>query len=186
MDRITYNNNKILPQIEEWVKWYVQRIVATGGNVLSSDSIPVPSVTNLGTVIIYTGSTTGNYTEGHIYECEQNGDSYVWTDLTVTAGIPQATDTVLGGIRAPARDGEAVPVVVDSNTAKLYVGINPFKYTQGTPSTSWAITHNLNGYPAVTVVDSAGSVVIGQVTYSNSNNLIINFSAAFSGIAYLS
>ena len=38
-----------------------------------------------------------------------------------------------------------------------------FIYTQGVPSTQWIVRHTLNKYPSVTVVDSAGSVVIGNL-----------------------
>jgi hypothetical protein len=47
------------------------------------------------------------------------------------------------------------------------------------------ITHNLNTYPSVTVVDSSGAVVIGAVAYNNKNQIAITFTSAFSGKAYL-
>lgn len=60
-----------------------------------------------------------------------------------------------------------------------------FTYTQNTASATWVIEHNLNTFPSVTVVDSAGSVVIGEVKYNNANQVTIVFNAAFSGKAYL-
>ena len=60
-----------------------------------------------------------------------------------------------------------------------------FVFTQSSPSSTWNITHNLGRRPSVTVVDSAGSVVIGEVTYTSDNALTIQFSAGFSGQAYL-
>lgn len=59
-------------------------------------------------------------------------------------------------------------------------------HDQGVPSTTWNINHNLNGFPNVTVVDSAGTQVEGNVVYVDANNMTISFSAAFSGKAYLS
>ena len=61
-----------------------------------------------------------------------------------------------------------------------------FAHTQGVSSNSWTITHNLNFYPNVTVVDSAGTIVEGEITYTNRNSLVLNFQTAFSGNAYLS
>jgi hypothetical protein len=58
-------------------------------------------------------------------------------------------------------------------------------HTQGTPATSWTITHALGGYPSVSVVDSAKTVVFGEVTYLSTSQVVVNFSAAFSGYAYL-
>lgn len=59
-----------------------------------------------------------------------------------------------------------------------------FVYNQATSSDIWEITHNLNKYPAVTVVDSGGSVVIGEIVYIDKNNVRITFTSAFSGKAY--
>ena len=60
-----------------------------------------------------------------------------------------------------------------------------FVYNQNTTSLSWSIQHDLNKFPSVTVVDSAGTVVIGEINYIDANNLTLTFSAAFSGVAYL-
>ncbi len=62
---------------------------------------------------------------------------------------------------------------------------NTFVFTQLSPQTVWSITHNLNSYPSVTVVDSAGTVVEGDPQYLSANALTVTFSSAFSGAAYL-
>lgn len=49
----------------------------------------------------------------------------------------------------------------------------------------WDIRHNLNKYPSATVVDSAGNVVIGDCEYISKDRLVLRFSGAFSGHAYL-
>lgn len=61
-----------------------------------------------------------------------------------------------------------------------------YVHTQAVSSDTWNITHNLSFYPNITVKDSGGSIVEGEISYTNSNSLTITFSAAFSGIAYLS
>lgn len=61
-----------------------------------------------------------------------------------------------------------------------------FEHTQGSASNSWVINHNLGFKPNVTVVDSAGNIVEGEITYTNSNSLTVSFQASFSGYAYLS
>lgn len=58
-------------------------------------------------------------------------------------------------------------------------------HTQGTASTSWTITHALGGYPSVSIVDSAKTVVFGEVQYISTTQIVVNFSSAFSGYAYL-
>jgi hypothetical protein len=58
-------------------------------------------------------------------------------------------------------------------------------HTQGAAGTTWTINHTLGGKPSVTIVDSAGTVVIGDVTYISNTQITVEFSAAFSGFAYL-
>lgn len=55
-------------------------------------------------------------------------------------------------------------------------------YTQTFTTLSTVIVpHNLNKYPATTVIDSAGDEVEGIVEYTDLNNLTLVFSAPFSG-----
>jgi len=60
-----------------------------------------------------------------------------------------------------------------------------YMYEKSIASNTWDISHNLNKIPSVTVVDSSGNVVIGEINYKDFNNLQISFSGAFSGKAYL-
>jgi hypothetical protein len=60
-----------------------------------------------------------------------------------------------------------------------------YTHTQASASSIWTITHNLNCFPSVTVVDSADSVVIGDVEYISANVVRVTFMAAFAGKAYL-
>ena len=58
-------------------------------------------------------------------------------------------------------------------------------HNQDVPLAVWVITHNLGSFPSVTVVDSSNHVVIGDVSYDNTNTLTITFSIPFAGYAYL-
>ena len=60
-----------------------------------------------------------------------------------------------------------------------------FVFEQGVSASQWNIQHNMGKFPSVSVVDTANEVYWGNVTYIDSNNLKINFSASFSGKAYL-
>lgn len=60
-----------------------------------------------------------------------------------------------------------------------------FQYTQYSASDTWTIEHNLGKYPSVSVVDSAGSVVVGEVLYLTMNTLQVRFTLPFSGKVYL-
>ena len=67
---------------------------------------------------------------------------------------------------------------INASTDKHYV------HTQMVAAASWTINHNLGKFPAVSVVDSGGSVVVGEVQYINKDTLIVSFAGAFSGVAY--
>jgi len=66
------------------------------------------------------------------------------------------------------------------------IGRVSYEHMQGAASNSWAITHNLGFKPNVTVIDSAGNIVEGEIAYTNTNSLTVSFQSAFSGNAYLS
>jgi hypothetical protein len=64
-------------------------------------------------------------------------------------------------------------------------GDKNFVFTQTVASNTWIINHTLNKFPSVSVVDSAGTEVFGQVQYVNLSKITITFSSAFAGEAFL-
>lgn len=58
-------------------------------------------------------------------------------------------------------------------------------HTQATVSTTWTINHALGGYPSVFIVDSSKTVVVGDITYTSTSQVVVNFTSAFSGFALL-
>ena len=70
------------------------------------------------------------------------------------------------------------------------IGDITFTHNQTSTSSTWVITHNLNRFPSVTVIDSGNSIVIGTVVYNSNKQLTITFfsggsALAFQGKAYL-
>jgi hypothetical protein len=61
----------------------------------------------------------------------------------------------------------------------------PFIFDQLTPSDTWVITHDLNKYPSVTIVDSAGTVVDPDIQYNSPTQVTVLFGSPTSGKAYL-
>ncbi len=79
-------------------------------------------------------------------------------------------------------------VELSGNVASEDLGIEndkTFLYTQNEASSEWVITHNLDKYPSVTIINSAGDEVIGEVNYNSLNQITITFSGAFKGTATL-
>jgi hypothetical protein len=59
-----------------------------------------------------------------------------------------------------------------------------FEFVQYAVSAEWHIIHNLGKFPSVTVVDSGGNAVEGDVLYIDNNQLLVTFSAPFAGKAW--
>lgn len=68
---------------------------------------------------------------------------------------------------------------VEQTADKHYV------HQQRTAAKDWVIAHGLGKYPSARVLDTAGTTVLGEIEYTDENNLILHFSAAFAGAAYL-
>lgn len=64
-------------------------------------------------------------------------------------------------------------------------GATTVTFNQSSASASWTIIHNLSRFPSVTVVDSAGTTVEGDVQYLSANALTVAFAYPFAGVAYL-
>jgi hypothetical protein len=62
---------------------------------------------------------------------------------------------------------------------------NNYLHRQTTPSDTWYITHNLNKFPNITILDSANNKVIGNEEHIDENNVILTFNGSFSGKATL-
>ena len=91
---------------------------------------------------------------------------------------PTAIPTYEQAVDKLTEINEAIRKIELSTTDKTYV------HNQMTASEVWEIPHLLDKYPSVTVTDSAGDEVIGDVHYIDKNTLTVSFSAKFSGMAY--
>lgn len=94
--------------------------------------------------------------------------------VEVTERVAQTTTIAVAGLQGPKGD-RGLPGL-GSNTAVL---------EQATPAAVWHLVHGLGQFPSVVTVDSAGSTVIGAVTYVSSDEITVTFSSAMAGTAYL-
>ncbi len=113
------------------------------------------------------------------------GTTTVWYNGT---GVPSNSlglegdyylDNATGDVYQKTSGAYVLIVNLKGTPAETYI------HTQNAAASTWTVTHNLSKFPSVSVVDSGGTVVIGDVTYVDSNTLTIDFSAIFSGKAYL-
>ena len=80
--------------------------------------------------------------------------------------------------------------ILTTDCSQIYCTNATYIHNQSSTSATWAVTHNLNRFPAVTVIDSADTVVQGTIVYNTANKLTITFfsegdALAFQGKAYL-
>jgi hypothetical protein len=71
-----------------------------------------------------------------------------------------------------------------TTSTNVYTTDANYVHDQGSASAEWVITHNLGKYCSVTVVDTANTVVIGEVEYNSVNQVTLTFQSAFAGKAY--
>lgn len=111
-----------------------------------------------------------------------SGDSVRVRDLTTSSTIfPTDKLMVIG-----SEDEHLVSIETLTNYLSTQIDSDKhYTHIQSITSDLWEITHNLDKYPSVSVVDSAGSVVVGDVEYVSTNALTITFGAAFKGKAFL-
>jgi len=111
------------------------------------------------------------------------------TSTNVQGAIVEAAQ-VAASLTIPDGSITEVKLAFDPVTHDELVGVDftpdSYYHVQIAASAFWVVTHNLDFYPNVTVIDSAGTVIIGDVNYLNANTVTISFSAPFSGRAYLS
>lgn len=109
--------------------------------------------------------------------------------------MPDRKISQLPAAALPLRGDEILPLIQFGRNVRATVAALPaasggggdanLEFNQTPASAVWTITHNLNKYPSVTVVDSAGDECEGSVNHISRNLLTITFSAAFSGRAFL-
>lgn len=97
--------------------------------------------------------------------------SLVESESTVVTMIP-----VAGPSGPPGPEGPQGPAGTGSN----------YTHVQLVPASVWVITHPLPFEPNVTVVDSAGTQIEGDVNYGTPGTVIVEFAFPFSGRAFLS
>lgn len=105
-------------------------------------------------------------------------DIIVQSGDTVNVSVSQQTASGVSVVKQPTGAVSITGVIGGGGDAN-------YVHTQGSPSATWNIQHNLGKKPSVVVVSSLDNIVHGDVQYVDNNNVTITFeSGAFSGKAY--
>jgi len=170
--------------------------------------------TKRGRVVSVNGTICTVEIDGEDYNCKLRRGIYVEPNDIVFVKFPQDSsvdkyvDTILGGNETPENmvisaqeildklktvDGAGSGLdadLLDGKHASEFVlktefNISTFTHNQLSPEKEWNVIHDLNRFPSVNIVDSGGSVVLGDVQYIDENQIKIVFATSFSGKAYL-
>ena len=121
-------------------------------------------------ILISEQNNIGEFGHYKITAYTDNGDGFYTLALSYIGG---------DGVLVDQAYYDVANFVLDSASDKNYV------HNQTVPSATWNVQHNLNKFPSVTSVNNSNIKMFGEVTYVDENNLTINFSAGFSGKAYI-
>jgi hypothetical protein len=170
-------------------------LVAGGGTNTPFNNITVLRISKFatsGNVIIDYISTLVNEAI-IIAQCDDlnNFGIYKFNTITPVPGNPDFYDISITAVAAHGNilDDKFYGVAVYPGFVNPHidpnVGDKTFVYTQSVASDIWEIEHNLNKFPSVSVVNINNVTMYGEVIYIDENNLQIEFSAGFSGKAYM-
>lgn len=116
-----------------------------------------------------------------VYDAYINDDGYLmfvlYDDSEINVGYVK-------GAKGDTGDAFVYSDFTPEQLESLSAG-STYVHDQIASSAHWIINHTLNRHPAVTIVDTGGTTVIGEVIYINLNRVDVIFSAPFSGKAYL-
>ncbi len=91
----------------------------------------------------------------------------------------QQNDSTAVSLSTPA------PPSVSVSSFAVGSGDAHYTHTQSSATDQWVVTHNMNKFPSVTIVDDGNNILITEVLYNSANQLTVLFNAAESGKAYL-
>ena len=123
-----------------------------------------------------------NYTSYDIFEFSGNA----WILRGNIRGPQGPTGSGSGNLPAGGTTGQHLAKL--SNTDYDVTWVDPGTsdtYVYSGSGATWNITHNMGKYPSVTVIDSGGEQVLGSISYTNTNSLVITFVTSITGTAYL-
>lgn len=91
-------------------------------------------------------------------------------------------NTVIANKTVPSVYTAGAGVTVNNN---VITSTAKYIHDQGVAATTWEIQHDLNDFPSVTVVDTAGTIFDCKITYIDSNNCRLEMNLPIKGKAYL-
>ena len=145
-----------------------------GTQIIDGEGVPSNSIGRIGDYFF-------DRPEGRLYGPKTTvgwGDTYI--ELLTYLGLDDLTD-----VDATEPTEQDVLMYEDSTNTWKNQRIR-YKHDQGAPSDVWTINHGLKTKPAaISVFDTSDTMVFGDINHVTVNQVVLSFSAAFAGVAYL-
>mgnify|MGYP001057351765 CR=1 FL=1 len=145
--------------------------------ILSAEIVPLA-----GDNIRITTGVEGEYTISVVGERELEPTS---TKVPTSKAVADYTKSKTGNVN------NIIPAITEGVNNNLTNAVNAlytqshYLHTQITPQATWVINHPLKKKPSVTIATEDNITVFGEVEYPSLNQVIVRFSAGFSGSAFL-
>lgn len=173
------------------VKKYLHDIDLSTNRLLNARLSPITTVERTALASLYNADDSGVL----VYDVDEqafygwSGNAWVSVNGLTTVELQQLdfaynnTVTSVDLVSTPTE----MTITINRQNAPAISDFRKYAHmhTQTLASATWTVAHNLGKNPSVSIVDSAEEEVIGEVQHIDMNNLVIRFSAAFSGKAYL-
>lgn len=172
------------------VKKYYHDVDIVKNSLLNAKIHPVSTAQRTALASSYNTSDKGilcfDTTELNLYVWDGNNWKLVNASTTEFEHWEEAYTKIVRSISVQSNTTQkTITLTVQDGSTVSTTYNDGYIHDQSIPATNWTITHNLNKFPSVTIVDSANTEVVGDVQYTNNNTLTVTFSSAFSGKAYL-
>lgn len=170
------------------IKKLVAPVTYTVSNEVTSIDVDTSSG-GLTTIILQ--KIHASYGQRRFYISDKGNNASVGNIIVVCSGgdlINNAPSLVLDndGIVAEVVIADQTNYIANLNTDDVIpvAGDKNYVHTQGVPSNSWTVTHNLQKKCAVSVVDSLDKEIEAEVQYDSINQVTVNFNQARTGYVY--
>lgn len=104
-------------------------------------------------------------------------------DVVLAIQAEPVVELVIGSETGPPGPPGAPGVAGPEGPPGATTGDLSYRHIQSAPAVEWVIAHGLSKYPALTVLDSAGTEVVGDVLHDSLLQARVFFTAPFAGTA---
>lgn len=137
--------------------------------------------------------------EGQLYIKTTDGTAYIWKDDNFIEMESSSIEELKNRVAANEEEIAVHTQEIGSNSQQITTNTEKiaeleaeikegadknYIHKQQSASDTWTVVHNLGKFPSITVVDSAGTVVTGEIILQTTEQAVISFNGAFSGKAY--